>query len=75
MKEKRPAFVEAHVDMEVVHSNMASPRSLVGRSAIIRWNELPEKGKRLIARQLVSGYTLPMLPKDWQEGITAYQQK
>ncbi len=75
MREKRPAFVEAFVDMDVVHSNMASPRALIGRAAIVRWDELPERGKRIIANQLVSGYTLPMLPKDWQEGIKTFQKK
>jgi hypothetical protein len=53
---------------------MASPRALVGKSAIVSWNKLPEMGKRIIATQLVFGYTLPMLPKNWQEGIETFQR-
>lgn len=75
LREKRPAFVEAFVDMDVVHSNMAQPQSLISRSIMIRWRELPEKGQKLIATQLVSPSTIPLLPKDWQEGIAAYQKK
>ena len=75
MKEKKPAFIEAFVDMEVVHSNMAQARMLLSRAAIIRWDQLPDKGQRMIATQFVSPAVLPRLPKDWQEGIQSYQKK
>ena len=75
MREKKPAFVEAFVDMDVIHSNMASPRMLLRTSAALRWEEVPEKGKKLVATQLASSASFSMLPKDWQEGINSYQKK
>ncbi len=75
MKEKRPSFVEVFVDMDVVHSNMAQPRGLANRAATLRWDDLPDKGKKLIATQLVTPVTMTMLPKDWVEGINALQKK
>ncbi len=75
MKEKRPAFVECFVDMDVLHSNFAQPASLVRTAGQFKWDELPEKGKRIIATQLVTPTGLPRLPKDWQDGIAAYQKK
>jgi len=75
MKEKKPAFVEAFVDMDVIHSNMAQPQMLASRAAVTRWNELPEKGQKLIATQLASPASIAMLPEDWKEGIAVYQKK
>lgn len=75
MKEKMPAFIECFVDMDVVHSNMAQQRGLQNRATIVRWNELPEKGRKLIATQLIQPQTIPTLPKDWQEGIASFQKK
>ncbi|MFH0846668.1 MAG: thiamine pyrophosphate-binding protein [Chloroflexota bacterium] len=75
MKEKRPAFVEVFVDMDVIHSTFAQPGSIIGTSAQFKWDELPDKGKRMMATQLVSPAVLPRLPKDWQEGIASFQKK
>ncbi|MFH0846609.1 MAG: thiamine pyrophosphate-binding protein [Chloroflexota bacterium] len=75
MKEKKPAFVEVFVDMDVVHSSFAQPASVVRTAAQFKWDELPDKGKKLIATQLVSPVSLSRLPKDYQEGIATYQKK
>jgi hypothetical protein len=61
--------------MDVLHSNFAQPASLVRTAGQFKWDELPEKGKRIIATQLVTPTGLPRLPKDWQDGIAAYQKK
>ncbi len=75
MKEKRPAFVETFVDMDVLHSNFAQPASVIRTAGQFKWDELPEKGKKIVATQLVTPAFIPRLPKDWQEGIAVYQKK
>ncbi len=75
IKEKQPAFVEAFVDTEVVHSSMAQPAALARTSLYFRWDELPDKGKKLVATQLASPAAMTRLPKDWQDGIASYQKK
>ncbi|MFH0847817.1 MAG: thiamine pyrophosphate-binding protein [Chloroflexota bacterium] len=75
MKNKRPSFVECFVDMEILHSNYAQPASVLRFAGQIKWDELPDKGQKLIATQLVTPGVMPRLPKDWQEGIAAYQKK
>ncbi|MFH0846731.1 MAG: thiamine pyrophosphate-binding protein [Chloroflexota bacterium] len=76
MREKRPAFVEVFVDMDVLHSNFGNPATYLYRAAgQFKWDQLPDKGKKLIAAQLATPASIPRLPKDWQEGITAFQKK
>ncbi len=74
MREKMPAFVEVFVDMDVLHSNQAQPRSLAARAISTRWDELPEKGQRIIATQLASPAAIALLPDDWKNGIASYQK-
>ncbi|MFH1638728.1 MAG: thiamine pyrophosphate-binding protein [Chloroflexota bacterium] len=75
MKEKRPAFVEVFVDQEVIHSSMGSARALLRQASSLNWDEVPERGRKLAATVLVTPQLIPRLPKDWQEGITAYMKK
>ncbi len=74
MREKRPAFIETFVDMDVLHSNQAQPRALASRAVVTRWEELSVKGQKLIATQLSSPAAIAILPDDWKEGIAAYQK-
>ena len=75
MREKKPAFIEVFVDMDVIHSNFAQPAALVRTARQFNWDELPDKGQKLVATQLVSPAALRMLPKNWVDGIAAYQKK
>ena len=67
-------FIEVFVDQEVVHSSQAAPFAIIQRSNQLKWDDLPERGKRFVALQLVTPQVMPRLTKDWQDGITAYQQ-
>ncbi len=75
MREKKPAFVEVFVDADVVHSTQAQPGRVLSLSQSFKWDELPEKGQRLIATQLVTPAVLQRLPKDYQDGINTYLKK
>ncbi len=75
MNEKRPAFIEVFVDPDVVMSTGAQPGTIMRQAATYRWNELPEKGQKFIATQLVTPGLIPRLPKDWQDGIASLQKK
>jgi acetolactate synthase-1/2/3 large subunit len=74
MKEKKPAFVEVFVDMDVLHSSFAQPAMLLRVAMLLDWDEVPEKGKSLAA-QLASPGAIAMLPDNWKQGIAAYQKK
>lgn len=74
MAEKKPAFIEVFVDQDVVHSNMAAPFGMIARSNALKWENVPEKGRKFAA-QLAGPQLLARLSKDWQDGIAAYQKK
>ena len=75
MNEKRPAFIETFVDPDVVMSTGAQPAAVIRQAQTYRWDELPDKGQKFIATQLVTPELIPRLPKDWQEGIASIQKK
>jgi acetolactate synthase-1/2/3 large subunit len=75
MEEQRPSFIEVFVDQDVVHSNMAAPFAMIGRSNTIKWSDMPDRGKKFVAQQLASPQLVARLSKDWQDGIAEFQKK
>jgi acetolactate synthase-1/2/3 large subunit len=75
MQNKLPAFIEVFVDKDVVHSNMASPLTMITRSNTIKWSDMPEKGKSFVAQQIANPQILPRFSKDWQDGIAEFNKK
>ena len=74
MREKKPAFVEAFVDMEVLHSITANPAMVLRVATLLDWEEVAEPGKKLVATQLATPTILPMLPESWKKGIAEYKK-
>ncbi|MFH1640155.1 MAG: thiamine pyrophosphate-binding protein, partial [Chloroflexota bacterium] len=74
VREKKPSFVECFVDPDVLSSMFGSNPGIALRQAItLTWDQMPDKGKNLMAR-IMRPNIQAMLPKDWQEGITAMQK-
>ncbi len=75
MKEKRPAFIECFVEPYAIHPSSAQPGRVISLARQFSWDELPERGKEAVVTLLVTPEVTARLPKDYQEGIAAYQKK
>jgi hypothetical protein len=54
---------------------MAAPLGMIGRSNTIKWEDMPDRGKKFVAQQLASPALVARLSKDWQDGISAFNKK
>ncbi len=75
MREKKPAFIECFVEPYAIHPSSAQPGSVISLAAQFKWDDLPERGKEAVVTLLVTPEVTARLPKDYQEGIAAYQKK
>jgi len=75
MREKKPAFIECFVEPFAIHPSSAQPGRVISLARQFSWDEIPERGKEAIVTLLVTPEITARLPKDYQEGIAAYQKK